>query len=62
MQTVSCRTPAVQVAFAGVRIPANLEDGLGAIDLTLNQADLAEIGHIVTAAVPAGGQTPEGMA
>jgi len=31
------------------------------IDLTFNRADLAEIGHIVAAAVPAAAR-PEGMA
>jgi aryl-alcohol dehydrogenase-like predicted oxidoreductase len=54
--------PAVQVAIVGARTPAHLEESLGALDLTLSQADLAEIDHIMAAAVPVGGPTPEGMA
>jgi aryl-alcohol dehydrogenase-like predicted oxidoreductase len=53
--------PAVQVAIVGARTPAHLAENLGALDLTLSQADLAEIDHIMTAAVPVGGPTPEGM-
>jgi aryl-alcohol dehydrogenase-like predicted oxidoreductase len=54
--------PAVQVAIVGARTPAHLAESLGALDLTLDQADLAEIDRIMAAAVPVGGPTPEGMA
>jgi aryl-alcohol dehydrogenase-like predicted oxidoreductase len=53
--------PAVQVAIVGARTPAHLAESLGAVDLTLSLADLAEIDHIMAAAVPVGGPTPEGM-
>ena len=53
--------PAVQVAIVGARTPAHLAESLGALDLTLSQDDLAEIDHIMAAAVPVGGPTPEGM-
>ena len=53
--------PAVQVAIVGARTPAHLAESLGALDLTLSQADLAEIDTIMAAAVPVGGPTPEGM-
>jgi aryl-alcohol dehydrogenase-like predicted oxidoreductase len=45
----------------GARTPAHLAESLGALNLTLGQADLAEIDQIMAAAVPAGGPTPEGM-
>jgi aryl-alcohol dehydrogenase-like predicted oxidoreductase len=53
--------PAVQVAIVGARSRAHLDESLGALDLTLDQADLAEIDRIMAAAVPVGGPTPEGM-
>jgi aryl-alcohol dehydrogenase-like predicted oxidoreductase len=53
--------PAVQVAIVGARTPAHLDESLGALDLTLSQADLAEIDYIMAVAVPVGGPTPEGM-
>jgi aryl-alcohol dehydrogenase-like predicted oxidoreductase len=53
--------PAVQVAIVGARTPAHLDESLGALDLTLSPADLADIDHIMAAAVPVGGPTPEGM-
>jgi aryl-alcohol dehydrogenase-like predicted oxidoreductase len=53
--------PAVQVAIVGARTPVHLDESAGALDLTLSQADLAEIDNILAAAVPAGGPTPEGM-
>jgi len=43
------------------RTPAHLAESLGAPDLTLSQADLADIDEIMAAAVPADGPTPEGM-
>ena len=52
---------AVQVAIVGARTPAHLAESLGALDLTLSQADLADIDQIMAAAVPVGGPTPEGM-
>jgi aryl-alcohol dehydrogenase-like predicted oxidoreductase len=53
--------PAVQVAIVGARTPAHLAESLSALDLTLSPADLADIDHIMAAAVPVGGPTPEGM-
>jgi aryl-alcohol dehydrogenase-like predicted oxidoreductase len=53
--------PAVQVAIVGARTPGHLAESLGALDLTLGREDLAEIDHIMAAAVPVGGPTPEGM-
>jgi aryl-alcohol dehydrogenase-like predicted oxidoreductase len=53
--------PAVQVAIVGAPTPAHLAESVGALDLTLSQADLPEIDHIMAAAVPVGGPTPEGM-
>ena len=48
--------PAVQVAIVGARTPA-LAESVGALDLTLSHGDLAEIDHIMAAAVPVGGPT-----
>ncbi|HEX3711577.1 MAG TPA: aldo/keto reductase [Trebonia sp.] len=53
--------PAVQVAIVGARTPAHLAESLGAVDLSLTQADLAEIDRIMAGAVPFGGPSPEGM-
>jgi aryl-alcohol dehydrogenase-like predicted oxidoreductase len=53
--------PAVQVAIVGARTPAHLTESLGALDLPLSRDDLAEIDHIMAAAVPVGGPSPEGM-
>jgi aryl-alcohol dehydrogenase-like predicted oxidoreductase len=53
--------PAVQVAIVGARTPAHQAEALGALDLALSPADLAEIDTIMAAAVPVGGPTPEGM-
>jgi aryl-alcohol dehydrogenase-like predicted oxidoreductase len=53
--------PTVQVAIVGARTPAHLAESAGALELTLRPADLAEINHIMAAAVPVGGPTPEGM-
>lgn len=53
--------PAVQVAIVGSRTPAHLRASLGALDLALDHGDLAEIDSIMSAAVPVGGPTPEGM-
>ena len=53
--------PAVQVAIVGARTPAHLAESLGALDLTLSPADLAELDRMSAVAVPVGGPTPEGM-
>jgi aryl-alcohol dehydrogenase-like predicted oxidoreductase len=53
--------PAVQVAIVGARSRTHLAESLGALDLTLGPADVAEIDRIMAAAVPVGGPTPEGM-
>jgi aryl-alcohol dehydrogenase-like predicted oxidoreductase len=53
--------PAVQVAIVGARTPAHLDESAGAAELRLSQGDLADIDRIMTAAVPVGGPTPEGM-
>ena len=53
--------PAVQVAIVGARTKAHQAESLGALNLSLSQDDLAEIDHIMAAAVPVGGPTPEGM-
>ena len=41
--------------------PVHLAESLGALDLTLSQADLAGIDDIMAAAVPVSGPAPEGM-
>jgi hypothetical protein len=49
------------VPGALARSRAHLAESVGALDLVLSPDDLAEIDHIMTAAVPVGGPTPEGM-
>jgi aryl-alcohol dehydrogenase-like predicted oxidoreductase len=53
--------PAVQVAIVGARSPKHLDDSFGALDLTLDADDLAEIDRIMARAVPVQGPAPEGM-
>jgi aryl-alcohol dehydrogenase-like predicted oxidoreductase len=53
--------PMVQVAIVGARTPAHLAESADALDLPLSRDDLAEIDHIMAAAVPVGGPTPEEM-
>jgi aryl-alcohol dehydrogenase-like predicted oxidoreductase len=53
--------PAVQVAIVGARTPAHLDESVGALDLRLGQDDRGEIDQLMTAAVPVGGPSPEGM-
>ncbi|MEV6118383.1 aldo/keto reductase [Streptomyces sp. NPDC052109] len=53
--------PAVQVAIVGARTPGHLIESLGALQLALSRTELAEIDHIMSAAVAVGGPTPEGM-
>ena len=45
----------------GARTPAHLAESVRALGLPLSHADLAEISHIMAAAVPVGGPFPEGM-
>ena len=58
------RDSVVIATMGGLRIDSDrvIRDASPALDLTLSQADLAQIDHIMAAAVPAGGPTPEGMA
>lgn len=58
------RNSVVIATMGGLRIDSDrvVRDASPALDLTLSQADLAQIDHIMAAAVPAGGPTPEGMA
>jgi hypothetical protein len=53
----------VIAAKGGLRMDGDrvVRDASPALDLTLRQADLAQIDHIMAAAVPAGGPRPEGM-
>ena len=53
--------PAVNVAIVGSRRPEHLRESVGALDLQLTAADLAEIDSIMVNAVPMGGPTPEAM-
>jgi hypothetical protein len=53
--------PAVQVAIVGARTPAHLDESAGAAELRLSQDDLTEIDRIMSATVPVGGPSPEGM-
>ena len=53
--------PAVQAAIVGARTPAHLDESAGAAELRLSQDDLTEIDRIMSAAVPVGGPSPEGM-
>ena len=60
----TARDSVVIATKGGLRMDGDrvVRDASPALDLTLRQADLAQIDHIMTAAVPAGGLTPEGMA
>jgi aryl-alcohol dehydrogenase-like predicted oxidoreductase len=51
----------VNVAIVGSRRPEHLRESVGALDLQLTAADLAEIDSIMVNAVPMGGPTPEAM-
>jgi aryl-alcohol dehydrogenase-like predicted oxidoreductase len=48
-------------AITAIQYARSLTESLGALDLALSAADLAEIDDIMAAAVPVGGPTPEGM-
>ena len=53
--------PGVHVAIVGARHARHLEDSIGAIDMTLSDADLADIDDIMRSAAPVSGPSPEGM-
>ncbi len=53
--------PAVHVAIVGSRSPAHIEESLGALQLTLTDADLEEIDGILEGAAPVLGPAPERM-
>jgi aryl-alcohol dehydrogenase-like predicted oxidoreductase len=53
--------PAVHVAIVGARHAAHIEDSVGAANLRLGEADLAEIDAIMDGAVAVGGPTPESV-
>ena len=53
--------PAVHVAIVGARTAQHVEDSLAAADLTLSEADLAEIDTIMATAAPATGPSPESV-
>jgi aryl-alcohol dehydrogenase-like predicted oxidoreductase len=53
--------PAVDVALVGAQRPDQLGELVGAADIKLSDADLAEIDRIMAAAVPVHGPAPEGM-
>jgi aryl-alcohol dehydrogenase-like predicted oxidoreductase len=53
--------PGVDVAIVGARRVKHLEDSVGAIDITLSDADLAAIDQIMRAATLVAGPSPEGM-
>ncbi|GAB2993269.1 aldo/keto reductase [Amycolatopsis acidiphila] len=54
--------PGVHVAIVGARRAKNIEDSLGAADLDLTPADLAEIERITARGVQVDGASPEGVA
>ncbi len=51
--------PAVDVAIVGSRHPAHIEGPIGALDMHLDDDDLAEIDRIMAGAVTAAGPSPE---
>ena len=53
--------PAVQVAIVGARHPGHIKDSVAAAELSLSEADLAEIDRIMAASVPMAGPHPEMM-
>jgi aryl-alcohol dehydrogenase-like predicted oxidoreductase len=53
--------PAVDVAIVGARRAAHIEDSVGAADLPLGDADLAEIEAIMDGGVAVGGPSPESV-
>jgi aryl-alcohol dehydrogenase-like predicted oxidoreductase len=53
--------PAVQVAIVGTRQVSHVEDSLRGAEVSLSDADLAEIDKIMASATPVAGPSPEGM-
>jgi aryl-alcohol dehydrogenase-like predicted oxidoreductase len=53
--------PAVHVAIVGARHTDHVDDSLAAADISLSDADLAEIDKIMTAATPVTGPSPESV-
>ena len=53
--------PDVHVAIVGARNSRHIEDSLAAADITLSDADLAEIDRIMAAATPVDGPSPEAV-
>jgi hypothetical protein len=53
--------PAVDVAIVGARRATHIEDSVGAADLELSEADLAEIDRIMAGAVTVAGPSPESV-
>ncbi len=51
--------PDVHVAIVGARHPGHIEESVAAAELSLSDADLAEIDRIIAAAVPMSGPSPE---
>jgi aryl-alcohol dehydrogenase-like predicted oxidoreductase len=52
---------AVHVAIVGARHISHIEDSIGAVDISLTQADLEEIEKFMVDATPVAGPSPEGM-
>jgi aryl-alcohol dehydrogenase-like predicted oxidoreductase len=53
--------PAVDVAIVGARRAPHIEDSVGALQLRLTPADMAEIDRLMSAAVAVAGPSPEAM-
>ena len=53
--------PAVQVAIVGARHPGNIEDSVAAAELSVSEADLERVDHIMAGSVAMSGPSPELM-
>jgi len=53
--------PAVSVAIVGARRASHIEEAVAAAGLSLSEADLGQIEHIMAGAVAIGGPSPEAM-
>jgi aryl-alcohol dehydrogenase-like predicted oxidoreductase len=53
--------PGVHVAIVGSRHAGHVEDSLAAADVSLSDADLAEVEKVIASATPVAGPSPEGM-
>jgi aryl-alcohol dehydrogenase-like predicted oxidoreductase len=53
--------PAVHVAIVGTRHASHVDDSLAAVEVSLSDADLAEIDTIMASATQVAGPSPEGM-